>query len=227
MLAYDPLPNWNIKVTVDRDQSTLGRIEPHLRAWLAARMPVWVAATDPVLGPFWTTNSAGNLPTGAGGSAQYFLNSIVYAAGFSTLLAQQGHIESDLSKYHYTLISNYLFTSGPFKNFGFGGGLRYESPAAIGYLGGPPDPAAGGAVDSLEPTNPVYGPGMFHQDLWLSYKTGIPFLDPRIRMKIQFNVRDLWSNGGLSAVAINPDGRPSVFRVVPPRQFFLTTTFDF
>jgi hypothetical protein len=226
-LIYNPLRNWNIKFTADKDESTLSNVEPHLAAWLAARVPVWQAATDPVLGPFWTTVSAGNVPTGAGSSAQSFLNSLVYAAGFSTLLAQQGHVQSDLSKYHFNLITNYLFATGPMKGFGLGGGLRYETPAAIGYYGAAPDPSANGAIDSLQPFNPIYGRSVLHQDAWLSYATRLPFLDDRIRMKVQLNVRDLWSGGYLDTVGVNPDGAPTVYRIIPPRQFFLTTTFDF
>ena len=35
-----------------------------------------------------------------------------------------------------------------------------------------------------------------------------------------------FENGRLQAVAVNPDGRPYAFRIIDPRQFILTTTFD-
>jgi len=225
-LIYNPLRNWNMKLTGTQDNSTFSNVEPHLVAWLAARLPVWTAATDPILGPFWTTISAGGTNDN-NGSPQTFLLGTVYAAGLSTLLAQQGHKSQSLSKYHFSYITNYLFTSGPLKNFAVGGGLRWQSNYAVGYLAAPADSTAGGAITSLSPTAAVYDKERIHLDTWVSYNTKLPFLDNRIRAKIQLNVRDLLESGRLDVQGINPDGTPSVYRIIPPRQIFLTTTFDF
>jgi hypothetical protein len=40
-------------------------------------------------------------------------------------------------------------------------------------------------------------------------------------------VRDLTESGGLLPIAVNPDGEISVFRIVDPRQFIFSLTFDF
>jgi hypothetical protein len=55
----------------------------------------------------------------------------------------------------------------------------------------------------------------------------LPFLDDRIRMTLQLNCRDVWSRGYLQVVGVNPDGSAQAFRIVPPRQWYFQTTFDF
>jgi outer membrane receptor protein involved in Fe transport len=226
-LTYNPLRNWTMKFTADQDQAVDSAVFPHVIQYIAARLPVWSTTTDPVLGSFWTTVNAGNINGLGSTSPQQWLSEFVYAGGLDVQLAQQNHVQPDLSKYHFNFLTNYVFDTGPLKGFGVGGALRYETPAAIGYYGGSPDPAALGAIDSLQPFNPIYGKEFLHQDSWISYAMHLPFLDKRIRMKVQLNVRDLWSNGYLLTVAVNPDGSSQLYRIVPPRQWYLQTTFDF
>ena len=40
------------------------------------------------------------------------------------------------------------------------------------------------------------------------------------------NVRNLFENGRLQTVAVNPDGTPYAFRIIDPRQFILSATFN-
>jgi hypothetical protein len=228
-LIYNPLRNWTMKFTADQDQAIYSNVYPHTQAYLVARLPVWTTATDPVLGPFWTTVSAGNVQGGAsiGSTPQQWLASTVDAAGLDVELAQQGIVSPDLSKYHFNYLTNYQFVVGKLAGFGIGTALRYETPSAIGYPGGSPDPAALGAIDTLQALNPIYGKEVLHQDLWISYKMKLPFLDQRIRMTVQLNCRDVWSSGYLETVQVNPDYSPETFRIIPPRQWYLQTTFDF
>ena len=44
--------------------------------------------------------------------------------------------------------------------------------------------------------------------------------------RLQLNVTNVLEDGRLQAVAVNPDGAPWAFRIVDPRQFILTATFD-
>ncbi len=226
-LIYNPLRNWTMKFTADRDVAVYSGVYPGTQKYLAARLPVWTTATDPVLGPFWTTASAGNVGNDGGGSPQQWLAGTVDASGLDVELAQQNHASPDLSKFHYNYLTNYQFVTGRFAGFGAGTALRYETPAAIGYYGGTPDPSALGAVDTLQPFNPILGKEVLHQDLWVSYKTKLPFLDNRIRMTVQLNCRDAWSNGYLLVINVNPDGSAQGYRIIPPRQWYLQTTFDF
>jgi outer membrane receptor protein involved in Fe transport len=225
-ITYNPMRNWTMKFTADQDEAVYSNVYPHIQAYLASRLPVWTKATDPVLGPFWTTVSGGNFSDG-GGSPQQWLNGTVDAAGLDVELAQQNHISPDLSKYQFSYLTNYQFVQGVLKGFGIGTALTYETPAAIGYYGASPDPAALGAVDGLQAFNPIKGKEVIHEDAWISYKMRMPFLDNRIRATFQLNVKDMWSNGYLQTVQVNPDGTPQAFRIVTPRRFYLTATFDF
>lgn len=47
-----------------------------------------------------------------------------------------------------------------------------------------------------------------------------------MRARIQLNVQNALESGRLQVVGVNPDGQPYNFRIVYPRQFVLTTTFD-
>jgi hypothetical protein len=231
-LIYNPVRNWTMKLTADQDAAVDSNVFPNVQKYLTSRLAVWTTATDPVLGPFWTTISAdrgsgGIYSIASFGTPQQWLNGTVDAAGLDVLLAQQGHDQPDLSRYHFNYLTNYQFVTGPLAGFGAGTALRYETPAAIGYLGGAPDPGALGAIDSLQALNPVNGKEVLHQDLWVSYKLKLPFLDDRIRATIQVNCRDVWSQGYLLTVGVNPDGTPQEFRIIPPRQWYLQTTFDF
>ncbi|HVW21775.1 MAG TPA: TonB-dependent receptor [Opitutaceae bacterium] len=227
-ITYNPTRNWTMKFTADQDKAVNSAVLPNTQKYIAARLGVWATATDPVLGPFWTTISPGNLSTGLGQQTpQQWLNGTVDAAGLDVLLAQQGHISPDLPEYQLNYLTNYLFVTGPLRNFGIGGALRYQTPAAIGYHGAAPDPAALGAIDQLQAFNPINSKELIHQDMWISYTTRLPWLDNKIRVKLQLNIRDMWSNGYLQVVQVNPDGSPQGYRIIPPRQFYFTTTFDF
>ncbi len=227
-LIYNPLRNWNMKLTGSRDDAVQTNVEPHLLSWLAARVPVWTAATDPVLGPFWTTTNAGGINDN-GQTPQQFLSATVFGSGLSSILANQGHKQQSLAKYHFSYITNYLFTSGRLKNFSIGGGLRWQSSAVIGYLGvkNPLTTPVAGAMDTLSPTAGISNKERIHMDNWISYNTKLPFLDDRIRLKVQFNIRDTLESGRLDVQGVNPDGTPNVYRIIAPRQYYLTTTFDF
>jgi hypothetical protein len=221
-----------MKLTADQDRAVDSNVYPHVQAYLAARLPVWTTATDPVLGPFWTTISAdrgggGIYSIAPFGTPQQWLAGTVDAAGLDGELAQQGTASPDLSRYHFNYLTNYQVVAGPLAGAGIGTALRYQTRAAIGYLGGAPDPAAAGAIDTLQPADPVYGRTQLHQDFWISYAPRPSWLDRRVRLKMQLNIRDAWSDGYLETIGVNPDGSPSVFRIVPPRQYYLTTTFYF
>jgi hypothetical protein len=40
------------------------------------------------------------------------------------------------------------------------------------------------------------------------------------------NVRNLQESGRLQAIGVFPDGTPNAYRIVDPRQFILSATFD-
>jgi hypothetical protein len=52
-------------------------------------------------------------------------------------------------------------------------------------------------------------------------------MNNKVNWKTQLNVSNVFENGGLQVVGVNYDGSPYSFRIVDPRQFILTTSFEF
>jgi hypothetical protein len=52
------------------------------------------------------------------------------------------------------------------------------------------------------------------------------FMQNRIRARVQLNVRNVFEDGRLQPIAVNPDGSPWAFRIIDPRQFILSCTFS-
>ena len=48
----------------------------------------------------------------------------------------------------------------------------------------------------------------------------------RVGATLQLNVRNIQEGGRLQAIGVYPDGTPHTYRIVDPRQFILTATFD-
>ena len=128
-----------------------------------------------------------------------------------------------MKQYSGRLLTNYYFSHSTLKGVGIGGSASRDSRSVIGYKAAPAD--ADGIVRSLDVNQPAYDPARNYFDLWASYTTKL--WKDRIRARVQLNVQNVQENGRLQATAINPDGQPYNFRIVNPRKFVLTTTFDF
>ncbi|MEI7566526.1 MAG: hypothetical protein WCJ10_01735, partial [Opitutaceae bacterium] len=149
-----------------------------------------------------------------------------YMATYKNLASNVGKPRSQEREYHFAAITNYDFTRGRLKDFGIGGAVRWESKAAIGFLAGAPETSGAftGAVLTLDNNKPVYDKARAYFDLSASYR--LKFYGNKIQSKIQLNVQDALENGRLQAIAVNPDGNPYAYRIVDPRRFVLSMTFD-
>jgi hypothetical protein len=77
----------------------------------------------------------------------------------------------------------------------------------------------------LDPNRPIYSSADINVDLFVSYRTKL-FAD-KVRANFQLNVRNLQEDGGrLQKTGAFFDGRPSTYRIVDPRQFVLSASFD-
>jgi hypothetical protein len=106
------------------------------------------------------------------------------------------------------------------KRFTVGGALRWEDKGAIGYYGVEQLPAV---ITALDPNRPIYDKARAYVDLFTSYRFK---LSDKIGATLQFNVRNVQENGRLQPVSAFPDGTPNAYRIVDPRQFILSATFD-
>lgn len=231
-LIYNPTPNWTIKLNGGQQETIFSSVGPEYDTWIAERMAVWTSARAAGFPDFWNTTgqdftNAGFTNTGVGATQRvqdWFFTNV--DAVVRTAKRLEGKATPEQREWRWNAITNYAFTQGRLKGFGVGGAARWESEAAIGYLGSAPDPD--GMIRSLDVNRPVFDDTKMHFDFWLSYTfRGLPWIGDKVRTKVQLNVRDALENGGLEPIAVNPDGRPTAFRIVEPRQWYLTATLDF
>lgn len=116
------------------------------------------------------------------------------------------------------------------KKMTVGGSLRWASEAAIGFYGlgyteGMDLRLPENKIFELDANRPIYSPSETYVDLFVSYSTRL-FSD-RVGARFQLNVRNVGeSGGGLQTTSAFFDGRPSTYRIVDPRQFILSASFD-
>lgn len=240
-ITYNPVRNWTMKLTGAKQETIYNDVAPQYDAWLAVRKPVWDAATAPDIADFtdangtsyslknfWQsygyssaarlTNTDGNTSAGA-----YFAN--VVESQVALAKALQGLVAPNQRKYHASFLTNYMFDNDVLRGWSLGGSERWESKAAVGFLGKAADPTQPNLINASDPNKPVYDNGNFYTDLWIAYTHKI-FSD-RVNMKLQLNIRNAFENGGLQPIAINWDGSPWAYRIVDPRVFEFTASFDF
>lgn len=242
-VTYNPLPNWTMKFTGSKQQSTYTNIAPQYDAWLAERLPKWETNSAPEipdfvdpntsrrwsLSKFWTgygyTGVAQVENTDGNTSALAYHNNVVVSQ-VALAKALEGANSPMERKYHGTFLTNYAIREGRFKGVAFGGAERYESKAAIGFYGKVGDPVNSPTVINLnDVTRPIYDSGNYYTDLWVSYSRKI-FKD-RVGWKIQLNVNNATEDGRLMPTQVNFDGTPWAYRIIDSRQFILTSTFNF
>jgi len=241
-LTYNPTRSWTMKLTASKSESVFTAVAPQYDAWFAQRMPVWTSATAPdipdfvdangtsySLKNFWSSygySSAARISNTDGNTnaQNYFNNTVVSQVGLAK--AQEGAVATNQRRYHASFLTNYRFTEGKFAGWSAGGSLRWESRAAIGYLGKAADPTKPTIINAYDVTRPVYlDNGNYYLDLSVAYSRKV-FHD-KVRMKIQLNCNNVTEDGHLQPIAVNYDGSPWAFRIIDSRQFVLTTSFDF
>lgn len=154
---------------------------------------------------------------------------------FNTAASGDGALVQELRKWRANLVANYEFQGDRLKGFGVGTGLRWLDKAAIGYpvislrADLTPVPAGGPALPSdirvSDVRNPFYGPTEMRYDGWVSYQRKI--LKGKVGLKVQLNVRNLFTHNELVPVFINPDGKRAVYSIAEGRKFTFSTRLSF
>ena len=212
---YNPTRNWRLKFTAAQQVAIDSNIGEGLQRYITARLPIWTTAKDEN-GVAWWTRSIG----GGATPKQTYEGTILAPIKLAT--ANNGKPRSQVREWRWNAVTNYDFTEGRLKHFSVGGALRWQDQGGIGFLAAAPDPD--GVVRELDANKPVYDKARLAVDLSASYR--LRLFGDRVRAKFQLNVRNVQENGSLQAVGVNPDGRPFAYRIVDPRQFILSTTFD-
>ncbi|MFM7751386.1 MAG: TonB-dependent receptor plug domain-containing protein [Opitutaceae bacterium] len=219
--TYNPTRNWRIKFTGAQQVALDARIGSEQYDYWQSRLPVWTNAKDDEGRLWWNTIPAlgGDTPETA------YYNGLLSPYLFG--VANVGKPRTQVRKYRWSTVTNYSFTEGRLKNFNVGGSIRWEDKGSIGFYGAAPSQLPGsfkGVVLELDPNKPIYDPSRYYYDFSVGYRTRI--LGDKVRANVQLNVKDVFENGRLQAVAANPDGSIYAWRIKEPRQFILTVGFD-
>ncbi|MDP3072445.1 MAG: TonB-dependent receptor plug domain-containing protein [Opitutaceae bacterium] len=136
------------------------------------------------------------------------------------LRSKDGAVSQELRKHRVNVSTNYDFPEGRLKGFGLGGSLRWQSKVAIGYA------TQLNNLNQQVPilSRPFFGPDELNGDVWFTYSRK---LTEKIRWKAQLNFRNAIGTTSDIPVAADPDGKRSVYRIAPEKQWFLTNTFSF
>jgi outer membrane receptor protein involved in Fe transport len=249
-LNYNPVPNWTMRVTAGKQTTVYSNVLKEFTAWYDYRSPVWdnARAADYLLPQYqqfktYTMDSGRNVDlTNFWGSYGYraeirddepngYYNAKLYYDGVVTpqiALARdkEGQAADGQRRYRWSYMTNYKITTGRLNGFSFGGSLRWEDKAVIGYYGKSSGASTVvGYMDMSDITRPIYDSANWYTDLWIGYSRKI--MRDKVNMKIQLNVDNVFEDGGLRVVSVNYDGSPYAYRIIDSRLFKLTTTFDF
>jgi hypothetical protein len=107
------------------------------------------------------------------------------------------------------------------RRFNVGGAVRYESKGAIGYYGVEQLPAI---ITAFDVNRPIWDKEHYYVDAFVGYRTRL--WRDKIGATFQFNVRNLQEGGRLQPINAGPDGEPNSFRIVSPRQFIFSASFE-
>lgn len=255
-INFNPTRAWTVSASVTKNVSINQNAGIVIEEWLNARLPIWNAIEDPRFTPADDprAGTANAIPTGATGHLlwRYIsgapFNNAIYgydttnsaAANYATFIEGpvavfrqlEGKPRPQTSKYVVKVNTKYnlsgLTDNRYLKNMSVGGSLRWNDKKSIGFLGQGYDPATFPTVTilALDTTKPVYTPAETYVDVFASYNTKL-FRD-KVRARFQFNVKNVTESGDrLLTTAVFPDGTALAYRIIDPRQFILSATFDF
>jgi hypothetical protein len=235
---------WTVSASVTKTESINQNAGSVIEDWINQRMPIWTTVED----PRFTRASPGgaNLPVGATGHllwrnilgtafTTYGYNATNSAATNYTTFVEgplavyrqlEGRPRPQIRKYAAKFSTRYQlsgFTDHKIlKNVNVGGSVRWTDKGAIGFYGVQSLPAT---ITALNPNRPIYSPAQTYVDLFVGYTTRM-FRD-KVRTRFQLNVRNVQEDGGgLLATQAFPDGTPLAYRIVDPRQFILSASFE-
>lgn len=237
-LNYNPTKYWTLAASVTEGQAINQNVSTAVQKWIDQRMRVWTTIVDqntnPALGTGasqgWvaTPDNPGHLwwlhsYQGSQTPQQNFLSFV--NAPYQVIHQTEGKSRPQVRRYNARVSTNYklagLTDHKIVKNFSVGGAVRWEDRGAIGYYGVQQYPAV---ITELDPNNPIWDKGHYYFDAFVTYRTRL-FAD-RVGATFQFNVRNIQEGGRLQAIGAFPNGVPNSYRIVDPRQFVLTATFD-
>ena len=219
-LNFNPTRYWTVKATGAQQAAIDSNLSLFLQQYIDQRMPYWTTVVNPLTGALWWNETMGS----SGIPANTYTTNIL--APLKIAQATQGKRKPQTREYSFNVTTSFQLGGVTevrwLKNLGVGGSVRWASKAAIGYLGAAPD--VDGVVRTLDRNKPVYDKPTTAADLLLTYN--VRLFSNKVRTRFQLNVRNITESGRLRGIAVNPDGTIWRYRIIDPRQFILSTSFD-
>jgi outer membrane receptor protein involved in Fe transport len=215
---YNPTNFWTLKANVTQQESINAGLSAGVTQWITDRLAVWETIIDPRNNQKWYTQDYG------GGSAQaYFTSNVLNPLQIAQ--AFQGKSKPQIRQYRVNAMSSYrlagITENRLLKRFTVGGAVRWEDRGAIGFRGTQDPPAI---ITTLDPSRPIWDKAHTYFDAFVTYRTRV--YSEKVGLTLQLNVRNLTEGGRLQPVAAEADGRISAFRIIDPRLFIFTATFN-
>ena len=216
---FNPTNYWTVRGSVTENETIQAAIAQDLLDYLAERMPVWQSLVDKETGQLWWDSSYEG--------RQMPRNYLPGNVSSPLAIAQQtvGKSMPQIRKYRASMSTNFYLRGITeqrwLRNVNVGGAVRWEDKGSIGYYGVESLPAI---ITALDRNRPIYDKSRHYVDLLAAYRTKI--FSNKVGMTVQLNVRNVLEGGRLQPVSAFPDGTPNAYRIVDPRQFILSATFD-
>jgi hypothetical protein len=213
---YNPNRYFRGKMTVTQQETVDNHLSPAIQKYIDERMPIWKKIVDPTSNtPWWTTKYGGTSPE------DFYLGSVL--APYKLAVANEGKTKSQIRKWRVNALGTLQLSAFNSSNrilqrLSVSGAVRWEDKASIGYTTLPNDP------NTYDPNGALYDKAHAYFDAGISYNQKI--YHDRIAMKVQLNGRNVTEGGRLQPVAALPNGQPHSFRIIDPRLFILTVSFD-
>ena len=246
---FNPNKYWTVSASAtDTRTINIGVAQP-VQDFVNSRLPIWTTIVDPRItdaqaadpalanpGKLWWRARYGaalpdgsRLPNGALTVQTAEQNYQAFINAPLSLARQLDGKPNPQTKRYSAKVSSSLKLAGISDNrtlqkFTIGGSARWDDKASIGFLGLKGDPANPNVYTQLDGTRPVYYQAPMAFDSFISYRTRL--FRNKIGASFQLNVRNMQESGRLQPIQADPDGAVAAYRIVDPRTFMFTVTFD-
>ncbi|HVU16504.1 MAG TPA: TonB-dependent receptor plug domain-containing protein [Candidatus Didemnitutus sp.] len=205
-LDFKPVKNWNVTVNYSRTFATHENIDDTTRVYMntwhdflsgpAGQLRLWGSSAGFTVGPTWIQG--------------------VYNP-YLVEVNSQGQSAPEVAPWRLNGITTYAFDHGALKGLFVGGAARLEAGRIEGYH-------YSAALQTLDVTNPWYGPNDTHVDLWLGYRMKVR---SDLEWKVQLNLRNVGEKTRLVPSYYEPDGSIALARIQEGMTWELSNTLTF
>lgn len=228
-LNYNPTSYWTVAASITKNESRNENVSNDIAQWISERMPIWTTIRDQRTGQLWWNTNYGGAQT----AAQNF--AVFVGSPYAVVQQSEGAPQPNIRKYSARFSTNFKLAGitqhEQLKRFELGGALRFADKGFLGYYGVQKLPAT---ITDLDRNNPIWDRGDFfgkkttgHYSLDLNFRYRTRLWANKVSASFQLNIRNLQENGDrLQPIGAFPDGTPHTYRIVDPRQFILSATFD-